>query len=285
MKCSRFRPLALFVATLLLLLVSCNQRQTGSSPTAASISAEATPMPPLRIDAAASLRNVLISLGTSFAKDHKTVIKPQFASSGQLAQQLLAAPRADVFLSASSRWMDKLAQAGKLAKGTRRDLFHGVLVLVAHRDAPFSIKGLEELAALPVERIVIGEPDSVPAGRYAKELLEKRRDFEGHSLWQRLEKKFVTMPSVTAVAAQVVASHGVVGFVYGSDATDMKELRILASFPPPDGPRVVYPGAVLGQSTHPEARAFLDFLETPAARGILVEHGFVVSPGLPNSAR
>ena len=64
------------------------------------------------------------------------------------------------------------------------DLLGNELVLVVPKEDQ-TIKGFEDLAKAEVDKISIGTPESVPAGQYAKESLEKM------DIWKDVESKVV----------------------------------------------------------------------------------------------
>ena len=95
-----------------------------------------------------------------------------FASSDVLLSQIAKGAPVDVFASADVESMDRAEKQGLLAPGTRRVLLRNRLALIAPSEAP-AIDGLASLANAATRRIAIGNPASVPAGRYAREALEK----------------------------------------------------------------------------------------------------------------
>src|SRR5262245_44758227 len=96
--------------------------------------------------AAASLREVMTEIGRAHeAQNPGSHVIFNFAGSNELAQQILAAPKADLFLSASEDWMDKLEKAGRLEPGSRKALLSNRLVIVTSRDSALSIKAASDL--------------------------------------------------------------------------------------------------------------------------------------------
>ena len=86
--------------------------------------------PTLTVYVAASLTDVVQEIGKGFEAEHPVKLVYNFASSGALAQQIMAAPRADVYLSANERWMDEVEKAGEVAEGTRQPLLKNTLVVI-----------------------------------------------------------------------------------------------------------------------------------------------------------
>ena len=88
----------------------------------------------LAVYAATSTREALRSLATAYERDHAVYLTFNFGSSSDLSRQLVAAAKADVFLSADEKEMDEVETAGLVASGTRRPLLSNQLVVVEPAD-------------------------------------------------------------------------------------------------------------------------------------------------------
>ena len=134
--------------------------------------------------AAASLTDVLDELGKAFTAKTQVPVKSSLAASSVLAKQIEAGAPADVFFSADLEWMDYLDQRKLLRSGTRHDVVLNRLVLIAPADSKVSVKiapGFDLLKALGDGKLVTGDPDSVPVGKYAHTALEKLGVWDGVS--------------------------------------------------------------------------------------------------------
>jgi molybdate transport system substrate-binding protein len=182
-----------------------------------------------------------------------------YGGSGALAQQIVSGAPVDLFLSAAPKPMDDLAARGLLLPGTRRDLLRNDVVLIG------SVHSWQDLASPSVKHIALGDPASVPAGDYGRQVLQHL------GLWESVRTKLVLAKDVTQVMNYVVSGNVDAGVVYATDAATGN--RVAA--PPDSHAPVVYPIAVI-QSTHaPEAaRAFAAYLAGPAAAAIFKAHGF-----------
>ena len=225
--------------------------------------------------AAASLRDVAGELAAEFEDRHPIEVVFNFAGSNTLAQQIVAAPRADVFLSADSQWVDFLDGAGRTFPGSRRDVFSNRLVLIAHRDAVVEIDEPRDLATAEYRFLALADPEAVPAGRYAKASLE-RVIVDGGSVWDAVSGRVAPTFDVRAALALVESDPEILGIVYRTDVLAAKKVRSLYEFPPLDELPIHYCAVLIAGGGHPQAaRAFLDFLQTPAAAAIAERHGFV----------
>jgi len=74
--------------------------------------------------------------------------------------------------------------------------------------------------------------------------------------------------------------------VYHTDVTMATHAREALLIPAAEGPRIVYPAAIVRAGKNPEGgRRFLAFLQTPAAAAVFTRAGFVLLPGAPNDPR
>ncbi len=196
-----------------------------------------------------------------------------FGSSGDLAKQIENGAPASLFISADTRWMDYLARKGLIEAGSRRDLLGNRLVLIAPAGSPLAIElkpGAPLAAALGDGRLAVCDPESVPAGRYAKAALVKL------GIWDQVAPRIANAKDVRAALALVELGETPAGIVYGTDAAASRKVRVVAVFPEDSHPRIVYPvGLVAGHDT-PEAKAFYDYLTGPEAAAVFQRYGFIL---------
>jgi len=229
------------------------------------------PRPPaLVVFAAASLTDALGEVGRAFTAATGVAVKPSFAASSVLAKQIEAGAPAGVFLSADTDWMDYLAKRALLRAGTRRDLLGNALVLIAPAENPVHLTlapHVDLAAALAGGRLATGDPDSVPAGRYAQAALTSL------GIWEQVAPHLVRAENVRSALEYVARGEATLGIVYRTDALAEKRVRVVAVFPADSHAPIVYPVA-LTRSAGAEAAAFEDFLESAAAREIFTRYGF-----------
>jgi len=222
----------------------------------------------LLVSAAASLTESFKEIGKAYeAKIPGVRVRGNFAGSGTLLQQIAQGAPADVFVSADQETMDKAEKGGFLVSGSRMNFVGNGLVLITPVKM-VQVAGLADLKSARVQRIAMGNPSSVPAGRYAKAALEKQ------GLWEMLAPKCVMGISVKQALEYVMRGEVEAGFVFASDAVAAKDrVRVAAEIL--TVPPIVYPVAVVAGSTHQaEALAFVRFLQTKEAQAILVKYGF-----------
>ena len=224
----------------------------------------------LTVFAAASLKNALDEVNT-LGKE-KVVVS--YGASSALAKQIESGAPADVFISADLDWMDYLDKKGLLAPGTRKELLGNRLVLIAPAKQPVKLQpapGFDIASVLKNGRIALAEPNSVPAGKYAKAAFEK------FGVWDQISGKVAAADNVRAALLLVARGEAPLGVVYQTDANAEPNVMVAGVFPADSHPPIVYPVAAL-KGAKPGATQFLEFLAQPKSRAIFEKHGFSVNP-------
>lgn len=228
--------------------------------------------------AAASLGTALDEIATTWEAETGHDVVASYAGTPQLARQIGQGAPADLFIAASSDWMDDLEAKGLIVPGSRRDLVGNTLVLIAHGEArPVEIgPGLDLPALLGDGRLAMALVDSVPAGLYGREALTAL------GLWDAARPRIAQAENVRAALALVASGEAPLGIVYGSDALAARaageDVSVLGAFPADSHSPITYPAALVAGRDGPAARAFLDQLASPRARLVWEAQGFSV-PG------
>lgn len=224
--------------------------------------------------AAASLKPALDALFATPDSLRIGAIRVSYAASSQLARQIEHEAPASIFISADRDWMDHLEARGLIVPETRIDLLGNALVLIAPIAGTASVD-LEHDADLAAVlgtngHLAIAEPDSVPAGKYAKAALVSL------GLWTQIETKTVRAGNVRAALNFVARGEAELGIVYRSDALSEPAVRIVDSFSAELHTAIVYPAAVIAANDSPAARATMQLLHSDVARTMFLRFGFDV---------
>lgn len=222
----------------------------------------------LVVSAAASLTNAFREVGSAFEKQRPDAnLTFNFAASGPLLQQIENGAPVDVFASADQETMNAAEKKQLVVSATRRNFVSNQLVLVRPKSG-LPLKGLDDLAQQPVKRIAIGNPASVPVGRYTREVLQAEH------LWDAVQPRLINADSVRQVLDYVARGEVDVGFVYATDAAIVGEKVTIVAAINTMRP-VVYPIATVSMSKKPKlAAAFVAFVVAPEAQSILQKYGF-----------
>jgi molybdate transport system substrate-binding protein len=223
----------------------------------------------LTVSAAISLKDVLDRVAQLYrAERPDTVIHFNLGASGTLQRQIEQGAPVDVFVSASEDQMNSLESKGLLLPGTRKNLAKNSVVLIVPKGET-GISTFQDLVQPEVKVIAIGEPRTVPAGKYAQEVLTH------FHLYERLKPKFVFAKDVRQVLTYVVSGNADSGIVYATDAMTTPGISVVATAPEDSHSPVIYPVAILKSSKEAsEAGRFLDFLVGTKARGVFKKYGF-----------
>jgi molybdate transport system substrate-binding protein len=227
----------------------------------------------VNLAAAASLKNAFDEkLIPMFEEKYPGVkVTPTYASSGDLQTQIENGLEADVFMSAANKQMNALADEGLVDNDTNLQFLENKVVLIVPADSDSNITSFDDLKDVE-GNIAIGDPESVPAGQYAQEVLNNT------GLWETVEPKLSLGTDVTAVLNQVAQGSADCGIVYATDAKSTDDVKVICEAPD-DALKtpVIYPVAALKNSTDSEAtQAFIDFLQTQEAKDVFVEYGFTI---------
>lgn len=222
--------------------------------------------------AAASMTDALQQVAKDYAKQNpKNEVVFSFASSSTLAKQVEEGAPADIFVSASNKWMKYLSEKDLTVKETEKVLVGNDLVLIAPAKSAVNSVDIEKgewINALKDSYLSVGDPAHVPAGQYAEEALSKL------NLWDKVQERLARAKDVRGALALVERAEAPYGIVYSTDAKISQQVKTVAVFPVDSHKPVVYPVSILKDHDNTDARDFLKYLESDAAKKVLVGYGF-----------
>lgn len=224
----------------------------------------------ITVSAAISLKNAFEEIGKVYESRYDTTCVFNFGASGDLVKQIAGGAPVDVFASAAQKDMDEADKMGLIITTTRADFAANSVVLIAPVASKASIKTFEDLSAAQIRKIAVGNPKTVPAGRYAEEVL-------GHfNILSALKDKLIYAENVRQVLDYVARDEVDAGVVYATDAAiRSKEIKIIATAPAGSHKTVIYPIAVVkGTKSEFGAKAFISLVLSQEGRAILQKHGF-----------
>jgi molybdate transport system substrate-binding protein len=250
--------------SLLTLLAGCAGRPGADHPAVAAKNAAHTVI----LFAAASTAETLNELREQFERDQHAVVRASYGASSTLALEIAQGAPADVFVSASEEWADHLAAKGLVAQ--RYPLLENQLALIMPARSKIRVSTLPDLLAPEIRRIALGDPESAPAGIYARRALTKL------DLWELLRHKVVSSVDVRQALAFVETGAAEAGIVYVTDAAISTKVIVVARFDIELSGPIHYPAVLLAHGReNPAARQFVDYLRSEAAAGVFRKHGFL----------
>jgi molybdate transport system substrate-binding protein len=226
----------------------------------------------LTISAAASLNEALIEIKENFENENKNIkILYNIGGSGALKQQILQGAPVDLFLSASHDQFTELIQEGLIDEQKQIDLLGNQLVLITNKENPAQLNGFSDLSNRQVKKIAIGIPESVPAGKYAKQTLQNT------GIWEQIQPIVIQTKDVRQVLTYVETGNVDAGIVYMTDVKVSDKVHVVAVAGDQTHDSIIYPAGIINTTSHKkEAEIFLAYLKSKTAKTIFEKFGFIV---------
>ncbi|MBL4693544.1 MAG: molybdate ABC transporter substrate-binding protein [Magnetovibrio sp.] len=226
----------------------------------------------IRVFAAASTQPVIEALSLDL-KDADITVTAVYASSATLARHIEYGAPADVYITSNGKWMDYLANLGLIQPKTRRTIATNRLALISAQNINLEdvIKNIAK--TLQADRLAIADPNSVPAGQYAKEALISTKQ------WQALQDHLAPTKDVTGALMLVARGEAPLGIVYASDVLRSTKIKAFALFPKNSHSLISYQAAAITGAQSLALKKFLNVLSGPQGRTAFRRAGFKLHPG------
>jgi molybdate transport system substrate-binding protein len=226
-------------------------------------SSDANKRPQLIVSAASSLTNAFTDYGKTF---EPAVVRLSFAGSDELAAQIRAGGRADVFAAANTKLPAALFREGKVEKPV--DFTANRLVLAVPKNS--SVNSLDDVAK-PGTKLAIGSA-TVPIGIYTRKVLSRLPSIERNRILANVK---TAEPDVAGIVGKLTQGAVNAGFVYETDVAAASDRLKAVELPERLQPTVVYAAAIVkGTDHHDQAKAFLDGLVSGKGQEALRKAGF-----------
>ncbi len=232
----------------------------------------------ITVAAAADLQFAMQDIATRFEKESGKAVKVVYGSSGNFFQQIQNGGPFDLFFSANLGYAKKLETAGLTEPGSLYQYATGKIVLWVPTESKIDVnRGLSALLGPAVRKIAIANPQHAPYGQAAVAAMKKE------NVYDHVANKLVMGENISQAASFAASGSADVGIIALSLAVspNMKEKGRYAEVPTADYPPIEQGCVILKSSTQKDvARAFLEFVKTPAVAEILRSYGF----GVPESS-
>ena len=218
--------------------------------------------------AAASTIDALEAAVKDFESKTGIGVDVSFGPTSTIARQIEQGAPADLLLSANGSWADYVDD--RLAVARRVTLVSNQLIVVepvTNQLKNETVPSLREFLSDPQLRFAIADPNSVPAGIYARQALE------ASGFWESIEPQLV--PTVDVRAALALVSRGEVdgGFVYVTDVARNSDVTYVGPIDPMLHDVIEYPLLLLDE-TGEEAAELFKFLISDRGRKHFLDRGF-----------
>ena len=224
----------------------------------------------ITVSAASSLTNAFQEIAKNYQTEYpETEVLLNFAASGVLQQQIARGAPVDIFASADEKTMDLAIAGGQIDNESHRPFAKNQLVVITPIQAQTSLTQLTDLQQADIQRIAVGNPDSVPVGQYTKISLMEA------GLWDVLQDKVIQTQNVRHSLDYVARNEVDAGFVYNTDAALLAD-KVSVAFTVETPVDIIYPIAITKQSSNPtEAEKFINYLLSPAGQAVMTKYGFI----------
>lgn len=225
--------------------------------------------------AASSLSNVINEVIEEYNLIYNQNVKNIFDGSGNLARQIKAGAPASIFISADEKWINELEKSNLIENNTRKSLLSNSIVIIAPKDSKINeidLKGnVDFKKILGKNKFVIGNPESVPNGAYAKEA------FLSLGLWDNIKDNLAMVQNVRVALNYVSMGEAPLGVVFFTDANADSKVKIVSVFPKESHKKIIYPFAIIKGRKSKNIENLYNFLQSEKARDIYKKYGFIVN--------
>ena len=215
----------------------------------------------LLVFAAASQKDALEEIGRQYEAQCDCKVSFSFAATSTLARQVEAGAPADIFISANQAWIDWLEIKGSLPANQSVVVAGNRLVIAS---STYTKDGFNILLR---DRFAMADPQSVPAGIYAREALQQM------GIWQDVKSKAVFAENVRVALKQIERGDLLSGITYKSDLHGQTKLNLHYMFPKGSHTPIRYLAGVVKQSV--EAKGFVDYITGSSAQALFKQYGFL----------
>jgi len=265
----------ILILCLVFSLAGCSSKNDGSkenNATTTETPKEEAKESKILLAAASSLKNTMDDeLIPMFEEKYPNIkVEATYDSSGKLQTQIEEGAEVDVFMSAAMKQMKALNEKNLILENSIVELLENKIVLIAPKDNLVSMSNFEDV--LKAEKIAIGDPESVPAGQYAKEA------FENLKIWDQVSAKASLGTNVTEVLNWVAEGSADAGVVYSTDAASNDKVKVIKEAPEGSVSKVIYPVGIVKSTKNEEAaKTFTEFLQSDEALKVFESYGFTIN--------
>jgi iron complex transport system substrate-binding protein len=261
--------------------------------TAPVVASTETPVPPtatteprtLTVLAAASLTESFTELGKMFETQNPGVaVTFSFAGSQQLAEQIDQGVPADVFASASKKYMDAAVASKRVIKYDAKTFVTNRLVVIFPKDNPAGLQELKDLAKAGLKLDLADQ--SVPVGQYSLDFLDKAiqdASFDPGFKDGVLKNVVSYETDVKAVVVKVALGEVDAGIVYVTDFNAAADKLGKLDIPDALNSIATYPIAAISDSQNADlAKSFVNLVLSSEGQQVMAKYGFI--PAVTGSA-
>lgn len=219
----------------------------------------------ITISAAASLKEVMNEIILEFEKENKDIkININLGGSGALKNQIISGAPVDIVFFASQKDLKDLDEKGMIEKNYNEDILKNRMVIAGKEK-------IEDLSEIKNHKIAIGTPETVPAGKYAKEVLNNS------NLWNEVQNNIVFSKDVRSAMQYVEIDEVDYAFIYKTDAKIMKNGIISFILPETLHKPIIYSYGIIKDKNSKEVIKFYEFLKSEYSQSLYEKYNFEIA--------
>ncbi len=227
----------------------------------------------INVAVASSLVDAITEIANSYQEKYpEHTVNISSSGSGTLARQIENSAPFNVFISASTKWINYLDDKSLLDKNyVKRLPIRNVLVLIGNQKVKkVNINNMIAYLSKNRGKIALGDPNSVPVGEYSKEFLTNS------GLFNKIEKYAVFVNSVRTATRYIQLGEVELAIVYSTDATSLKksEYNLLETLDPLLYGDIRYTAAIVAENHSLITTSFYKYLFSDEAIEVIKKYGF-----------
>lgn len=223
----------------------------------------------ITLSVAASLKEAMEDIQREFEAENPDIkLQINLGASGALAKQIEQGAPVDIFFSAGIKQMEDLKVSNHVSGENIKNILENKLVLITSKENDI-VNSFENLTSDAIEKLAVGEPESVPVGQYTMEVLDNL------NLVDRLADKFVYAKDVREVLTWVETRNADAGIVYETDAKISSGVKVVEVAKEGLHKSVIYPIAAISASENlEEAQKLIEYIQEEKSEAIFERYGF-----------
>ena len=232
-------------------------------------------LPSVNVMADGDLGVAMARIARNYSTERQVAVNASFTAQAAQAVQISEGGAADILITPKLSWIEQLKTQGLVDIHSQATIAGNRLALVGPDDSAIRPAGNVFPTAALINALagelafVVGNPETLGVGVSGKEALRNlgvAGDLEPYTLYLKQADQMDDM----------VAKQHAYGIFYTSAATGKEGMRVIGLLPPESYHPVEYYAVVIAGENMNEARRFLEYLKSPAAKGVLRGDGFVV---------
>lgn len=229
-----------------------------------------TPRENLILFAGVGMTDAVKEIANKFREETSIEVKLSLASSAILVRQLESGAPADMIIFASKQWADYTEEKQLVIDSTSYTVAQNELVLVAPKNSKLQSIEINQQTDLPniiQGKIGIGNPETVPAGRYLMQSLEY---FGWDSAFRG---RFINARDVRAALSYAELGEVSASVVFASDAIKSTKVKVIGTFPQNSHKPIEFISYMVVDN--PKVNKLYEYITSEKGLKIWEKHGFL----------